>query len=150
MAAQERALFLTWPPSLLGPHGRGGWDNKRRAMALLRQTARKLCAKAFPTLKAGPQEALYVELTFIPPDSRRYELANLEHRMAAALSGFADYLELEPERVIAQSRLSLVPTPGGLVKVTFKVMGKPLRPDPNKPYKSGSYRSPGQRAERPR
>lgn len=149
MATSERALYLTWPAPILGPHARGGWDNKRRAHSLFRQAARKLISRAWPTLKIAGHEALYADLVFIPPDSRRYELHNLETRFEAALEGFADYADIERERIVTTARMALVPTPGGLVKVTFRVMPKPLKPDPNKPYKSGTYRSPGQRAERP-
>lgn len=105
--------------------------------------------KHWPALNLGPSEGVLLQFVYIPPDNRRYELYNLDFRMESVIQGVCDYLDLEREAVKVMSRLSFVPTPRGCVRLMIDVIPKPKILSPGKPYKSGTYRSPGQRAERP-
>lgn len=86
--AREYLLRLPWPHQVLSPNARAHWTKRASAAKKARRDACILAQSQ--GCRALGCERLTVEITFYPPDKRRYDTDNLLSRSKSALDGIAD------------------------------------------------------------
>jgi len=113
-------IMLPWPPRVLSPNSRVHWAKLMRAK---REFKRECMAAA---LKQGvrplplQRNGLHVDLLFVPPTRRVFDLDNALAAMKSGLDGLADVLHVDDSQwafSIAKAPLGVV---GGMVYVTVK------------------------------
>lgn len=86
-------ITLPWPPAGLSPNARLHWAK----LAKLKKVYRTACA--YQAMAQGVRQIkakkLHINLIFIPPTRRAYDLDNALARMKSGLDGLADALGVD-------------------------------------------------------
>ena len=109
-------VILPWPPSGLSPNSRLHWSKVAKLKRDYRTECWALCKAA--KLGAPHQGPVFVDILFVPPSKRKYDLDNCLASIKSGLDGLADAVQVDDSRFV----LTIVKSPniGGMVKVTIR------------------------------
>lgn len=111
----DLTFTLPWPPAKLSPNSRVHWSVLARAKKSYRQ------ACAWTAKSQGGQridaDALHLELEFVPPTRRAYDIDNALARMKSGLDGVRDVLGVDDSRWSLTIRKAPAGVIGGFVRV---------------------------------
>lgn len=104
-------VVVPWPPAALSPNKRLHWA----IVAKEKRNYRKACFDCAVSQGVKRIEAsrLHVELVFVPPTRRRYDIDNLLARMKSGLDGIADLIGVDDSKWDISIRRNQ--PPGGFV-----------------------------------
>ncbi len=106
-------IVLPWPPSSLSPNTRQHWSKLAKSKKLYRYECWAQ-AKAQGVQKSDTG-SLHLDIVFVPPSRRAFDLDNCLARIKAGLDGLADALGVDDKHW----SLSIAKSPeiGGMVKI---------------------------------
>jgi crossover junction endodeoxyribonuclease RusA len=111
-------ISMPWPPSGLSPNARKHWRSHAKAKKAYRNVGYLCAMEQCPIRPKGASFDL--ELVFLPPDRRRYDLDGLVSRMKAGLDGIAECWELD-DRLFVRVSAEIAPSTRGTGEVRVRV-----------------------------
>lgn len=109
-------VILPWPPTGLSPNSRLHWAKIAKLKKAYRTECWELCKAS--KLSAPTEGPVFLEILFIPPSKRKYDLDNCLASIKAGLDGVADAVQVDDSRFV----LSIAKSQniGGMVKITIR------------------------------
>lgn len=114
MVSMSQLIQLAWPSPNLSPNGRYHWTVVSKDKKSAREDA--CWATKAAKCKVPEEGAIRLQITFYPPDKRRYDIDGLLSRLKAGLDGIADGLNVDDHRYELTIRRG-DPVKGGKVDV---------------------------------
>ena len=121
----DLVVTLPWPSSALSPNTRQHWAMLAKAKRSYRQAC--WAAAISQGVRRVQAEGLAVDLRFVPPDRRKYDIDNLLARMKSGLDGLADILGVDDSRWSISIERAAEPVKGGEVQVTIRPDKPPVQ-----------------------
>ena len=114
---EPMVVYLDWPPAALSPNARGHWSKRAKAAKQYRADCHHLTL--ISKIKVDWPGAVYLCVTFYPPDKRSRDDDNLIAGFKAGRDGIADALGIDDKRFIVHHRIGAYPEKGGKVRVAL-------------------------------
>lgn len=110
-------ITLPWPPTGLSPNARNHWAKLAKLKKQYRQAC-ALTAMSQGVKPMAPDSRLHLEIEFVPPTRRAFDLDNALARIKAGLDGLVDVLKVDDSRWELTIRKG--EGTGGVVKINVK------------------------------
>lgn len=105
-------VSLPWPPTALSPNFKAHWSKRYGATKRYRQACWAITMAHSRVHLFGQ---LHMDLTFVRPNKRLFDLDNLVARMKSGIDGMADALSINDAQIVSHSARVAQDEVGGYV-----------------------------------